>query len=147
MESQMSPLGKSAKPTFKDVTAAWTVLHKSAGIGVIRSEQQYRRMSKLADQIVDEIGSNENHPLAPLLDLLASLIEQYESENVALPGATPGEVLAYLMQEHGLKQVDLREEIGTQGVVSEVLRGKRRINGRQAKALAQRFGVSAAVFL
>jgi HTH-type transcriptional regulator/antitoxin HigA len=143
----MTPLAKNPRPSFKEVTAAWTVLHKSAGIGVIRSETQYRRMSKLADQIVDEIGSDERHALAPLLELLASLIEQYECENVAFPGAAPGEVLSYLMQEHGLKQVDLREEIGTQGVVSEVLRGKRRINARQAKALAQRFGVSAAVFL
>jgi HTH-type transcriptional regulator/antitoxin HigA len=51
------------------------------------------------------------------------------------------------MEQHGLKQADLRKEIGTQGVVSEILSGNRQINARQAKALAKRFGVSPAVFL
>lgn len=143
----MSPLAKSVKPSFEDVTKAWDVLNKSAGVGVIRTEREYRRMSALADQIVDEIGSNQRHPLAKLLDLVTSLIEQYEAEHVTIPDAAPAEVLAFLMQEHGLKQSDLRAEVGTQGVVSEVLKGKRAINARQAKALAERFGVSAAVFL
>jgi len=57
------------------------------------------------------------------------------------------EVLKFLMEQHGLKQSDLRKEIGTQGVVSEILSGNRQINARQAKALAKRFGVSPAVFL
>lgn len=51
------------------------------------------------------------------------------------------------MKENGLRQVDLAEEIGSQGVVSEILNGKRAINARQAKALASRFSVSPAVFL
>jgi len=50
------------------------------------------------------------------------------------------------MDEHGLKQKDL-SEIGSQGVVSELLSGKREINARQAKLLGQRFHVSPAVFL
>ncbi|MBP9500705.1 MAG: hypothetical protein KBF17_00945, partial [Candidatus Promineofilum sp.] len=52
-------------------------------------------------------------------------------------------VLAYLMEEHGLRQSDL-PEVGSQGVVSEVLSGKRELNGRQIKELAARFGVSRA---
>jgi len=64
-----------------------------------------------------------------------------------LGSAEPAEVLKFLMEQHGLKQSDLRKEIGTQGVVSEILSGNRQINARQAKALAKRFGVSPAVFL
>jgi HTH-type transcriptional regulator / antitoxin HigA len=37
-------------------------------------------------------------------------------------------------------------EVGSQGVVSEVLKGKRELNIRQVRALAQRFHVSPAVF-
>jgi HTH-type transcriptional regulator/antitoxin HigA len=51
------------------------------------------------------------------------------------------------MDQHDLKQIDLTSELGTQSVVSEVLSGRRQINVRQAKALAQRFSVSAAVFI
>ena len=50
------------------------------------------------------------------------------------------------MEEHGLTQSDLAE-IGSQGVVSEILSGKRELNVRQIRALAERFHVSPAVFV
>jgi HTH-type transcriptional regulator/antitoxin HigA len=50
------------------------------------------------------------------------------------------------MEQHDLKQTDLHE-IGSQGVVSEILTGKRELNLRQVRALSERFGVSAATFL
>ena len=46
----------------------------------------------------------------------------------------------------GLRQSDL-PEIGSQGVVSEVLSGKRDLNARQIRALSERFGVGPAAFL
>jgi HTH-type transcriptional regulator/antitoxin HigA len=56
------------------------------------------------------------------------------------------EVLQYLMEEHSLRQSDL-PEVGSQGVVSEILNGKRELNVRQIRELAQRFHVSPAVFI
>jgi len=53
---------------------------------------------------------------------------------------------ADLRAEDGLRQSDL-PEVGSQGVVSEVLAGKRTLNARQVKALAQRFRVAAEVLL
>jgi HTH-type transcriptional regulator/antitoxin HigA len=50
------------------------------------------------------------------------------------------------MEEHTLKQSDL-SEIGSQGVVSEILNGKRELNLRQVKLLSQRFSVSPNVFI
>jgi HTH-type transcriptional regulator/antitoxin HigA len=50
------------------------------------------------------------------------------------------------LTEHDLKQSDL-PEVGSQGVVSEILSGKRDLNVRQMRALAKRFGVSPAVFI
>ena len=46
------------------------------------------------------------------------------------------------MQQHGLRQSDL-PEVGSQGVVSEVLAGKRPLNARQVKALVRRFKLAA----
>ena len=48
--------------------------------------------------------------------------------------------LAFLMEQHGLRQSDL-PEVGAQSVVSAVLSGKRELNLRQTQALARRFGV------
>ena len=50
------------------------------------------------------------------------------------------------MEGHGLRQSDL-PEIGSQGVVSEILNGKRELNVRQIRELAKLFNVSPAVFL
>ncbi len=50
------------------------------------------------------------------------------------------------MDEHGLTQSEL-PEIGSQGVVSEILNGKRELNARQIRALGMKFKVSAAVFV
>jgi len=48
--------------------------------------------------------------------------------------------------QHGHRQSDL-PEIGSQGVVSEILAGKPELNIRQVRALSERFGVSAATFI
>jgi HTH-type transcriptional regulator/antitoxin HigA len=50
------------------------------------------------------------------------------------------------MEEHDLRQSDL-PEIGSQGVISEMLSGKRQFNVRQIKLLSKRFKVSPAVFI
>ena len=49
--------------------------------------------------------------------------EDYETEHHPLPETTGVQALKYLMEQHGLKQTDL-SEIGSQGVVSEILTGK-----------------------
>lgn len=46
------------------------------------------------------------------------------------------------MQEHSLRQCDL-PEVGSQGLVSEVLSGKRQLHERQISRLAKRFSVPA----
>jgi HTH-type transcriptional regulator/antitoxin HigA len=97
---------------------------------------------------LDLVGDDEDHPLADLLDVVGVLVDQYEEEHTpSLSTARPTEVLKFLMEQHGLKQSDLRKEVGTQGVVSEILSGTRKINARQATSLARRFSVSPAVFL
>jgi HTH-type transcriptional regulator / antitoxin HigA len=63
----------------------------------------------------------------------------------SVPESTGVDVLRFLMEEHGLSQSDL-PEMGSQGVVSEILNGKRELNLRQVRALAEKFKVSSAVF-
>lgn len=134
---------------LNELLPAWKGLRKSAPFfGPIRNERDFGRMQSLMDMLLAEVGDNENHPLADLLDVVGMLVSQYEDENTpGLQSAEPLDVLRFLMEQHNLKQSDLRKEIGTQGVVSEILSGSREINARQAKALAKRFGVSPAVFL
>ena len=78
---------------------------------------------------------------------MGELVAAYESRTHAVPDAPPREVLRLLMEQNGLTQTDLHRELGGQPAVSAVLNGKRKINSRQAKALAARFRVSPAAFI
>ena len=121
---------------------AWSVV--SEGLS-IRTEQDYRRAVALLDRLVDQVGEDQRHPLFGFLEVLGTLVESYESDHVEIKGATGKDVLKFLMEEHDLTQSDL-PEVGTQGVVSEVLHGRRELNTRQIKALSKRFNVSPAAF-
>ncbi len=113
---------------------------------VAHSEKEYHRQVDFLDSLIDEVGEDETHPLSSLIETLGSLVETYETTNLKEPEGTPAEILHYLMREHGLKQGDL-PEVGSQGVVSEILNEKRQLNTRQVKVLGKRFGVSPAVFI
>jgi len=111
----------------------------------IRSEDEYDRAVVRVNQLIDEVGTDESHPLYELLDTLGTLIYTYEEKQHPMPEASGAEIVRFLMEEHDLRQSDL-SEIGSQGVVSEVLNGRRELNLRQIRALAIRFNVSPAVF-
>jgi HTH-type transcriptional regulator/antitoxin HigA len=80
------------------------------------------------------------------METIGTLIETYESQHVNEIDGNPIDTLNSLMEEHGLKQSDI-SEIGSQGVVSEILSGRRQLNVRQIKILSKRFRVSPAVFV
>src|SRR6266571_4587567 len=112
----------------------------------IRNEHEYDLAVARLNGLLDEVGTDEQHPLYTLLDTLGTLIHAYEEEHLPIPESSGIDVLRFLMEEHGLTQSDL-PEIGSQGVVSDILRGKRELNVRQIRALAKRFHVSPAVFM
>ena len=43
----------------------------------------YNALVQHLDQLIDEVGENEAHPLAKLMDVIGVLIERYEDEHVA----------------------------------------------------------------
>jgi HTH-type transcriptional regulator / antitoxin HigA len=112
----------------------------------IRSEQEYDESVVRLNALVDEVGDNPQDSRYRLIETLSILIEAYDRDHYGFPEASAIEVLRFLMEEHGLTQKDL-PEIGSQGVVSEVLSGERTLNVRQIRALALRFGVEPGVFL
>jgi HTH-type transcriptional regulator / antitoxin HigA len=79
-------------------------------------------------------------------ELLTVLIETYEEKHYPIRAASPMEVLAELMDANNLKQKDLAPMLGSESVVSEILRGKRELNKGHIQRLSKHFGVSPAVF-
>lgn len=111
-----------------------------------RDKAEFEARVAQLDELLDLIEGDEDHPLASLAARMGDVIAAYEAEHYPIALAPAREVLRLLMREHGLRQNDL-PEIGSQGVVSEVLSGKRALNTRQIQALAQRFGVDSRAFL
>jgi len=129
---------------LQDITSVWPSI--SSILSIPHTKNEYENLVSLLDGLIEEVGENEGHPLSSLMETIGNLIETYENNDVRPITGTPREALHYLMEEHGLKQSDLHE-LGSQGVVSEIIGGKRNLNIRQIKALSSRFGVSPIVFI
>lgn len=130
----------------EQLSAAWEKFQQATHIKPIRSEEQYESMLSKLDTLWDLTRGDEDHQLWDLCELVSNLVHAYEDANHPLLDAKGVDALRFLMQEHGLCQGDL-PEVGSQGVVSEILSGRRDLNVRQIEELSNRFGVSPATFI
>lgn len=112
----------------------------------ISRKSQYDAAVEHLNRLLDAGGADQANPLAGLVEALGELIHAYEKRQAPMPDAQPREVLRYLLQEHGLKQTDLAD-VASQGTISDILSGRRAVSKALAKRFAERFHVSAAVFL
>ncbi len=59
---------------------AWSTL--AGAVFVPHTEEEYQRLVALLDSLVDEVGEDESHPLASLMEIVGVLVEKYEDEHV-----------------------------------------------------------------
>lgn len=130
-------------PLLSDLQAHWAPL---APIFSLRDETEYEAAVERLNALVDEVGTNEKHPLYGLLDTLGSVIHAYEEQHHTIAKTSGVEALQFLMEEHGLTAPNLTE-LGTPADVELILAGKRELSMEQVRALAARFHVSPAVFV
>ena len=110
------------------------------------TEAEYKQAVSLLDELIDEVGEDEGHPLASLMETLGTLIETYEDSHLPDPIGDPISSLQEFMADHDLSLEDL-PELGNEVIVTEILQGQRELTLPQIRALAQRFGVTPAVFV
>jgi HTH-type transcriptional regulator/antitoxin HigA len=55
---------------------AWSPLAET--LFVPHTEEEYNRLVAMLDELIDEVGEDETHPLASLMEILGVLIEHYE---------------------------------------------------------------------
>ncbi|GGH64659.1 transcriptional regulator [Comamonas phosphati] len=135
----------------RDLAASWQLFHQASGLGApIVDERQYEDALTAVGELMEGLAADETSPsarqIAGLVELLTERIQEYEARVHPWPdNTTPAQVLRFLMDQHGMKQADL-SNVGSQGVVSEILNGKRDLNVRQIGQLAEIFHVSPATF-
>jgi HTH-type transcriptional regulator / antitoxin HigA len=111
----------------------------------IESEEQYEKYLPIVESFLFATTRTEEQEMVG--HILALLVEEYEEKHYPIPELTPLEFLKGTMENLELKQKDLVGILGSKGVVSEVLNGKREISKAQAKALGEYFKVSYKNFL
>jgi HTH-type transcriptional regulator/antitoxin HigA len=110
-----------------------------------KNEDDYDNLVLAIDELLEITGDDESHPLMSLVDIIGDWIEEWDNTHDSMAQASGEEVLGYMMREHCLTQRDL-PGVGTQLVVSEILSGKRKLNLRQIRWLAEQFNVPVEVF-
>lgn len=131
--------------TFNFTPRTYSNLLAEIAPRAIETEAEYERLLAIAEQLT--FNRNKTPDERSIYQLLVILIETYESQQYAMPISPPHEILQHIMESSGIRQSDLVGKIGSSGVVSEIVNGKRSISKAQAKVLGHMFKVSPSLFI
>jgi len=92
-------------------------------------------------------GAKSGTPSGDRLDVLATLIDAYESEHYPMDPPDPIEAIKFRMEQQGLTRKDLEPLIGTRTRVAEILNRRRSLSIGMIRRLHQRLGISAEVLI
>ena len=111
----------------------------------IHNEKDYRTYLARVEELFDKKSRSaaENR----YLELLSVLIERYEQEHDPIVAPDPLEALKELMAANGMSQSALARLLGSSGITSEILSGKRSLSKTHIKKLAAAFNVSTDLFV
>ncbi len=106
---------------------------------VIQNDADHAEAKALLSKLMESDAPGEHARIAAQ----ARLIEAYERARWPRRAASLPDLLAYLMDQHGLTRADLVPLLGTASRVSEVLNGKRSLSLAMVRRLRERFHISA----
>jgi HTH-type transcriptional regulator / antitoxin HigA len=112
----------------------------------IRSGGEYRRAMRQISRLMamEKLSRAESQ----LLELLATLVEEYESAEYPTPKVSQAVLLAHLIDAKGVSQAEVARETGLPtSVITNVLKGRRGISQANIARLARYFRVSPAAFI
>ena len=112
---------------------------------VIETEAENDRAIELAQELEHKV--NRTREENAILELLVTLIVKFEEEQYPMDEGTPHSMLLHLMESNEIEQENLVGVIGSRGVVSEVINGKRGISKAKAFAWAEFFSVDVGLFI
>ena len=114
---------------------------------VIKSEEENDRMLAIVEDLMAKGEERMTPEEDALLELLVDLVHDFEEKHYPIPQSPPHKMVAFLLEQRGLKPRDLWPVLGSKGRVSEILSGRRAISKEQAKKLAGFFHVGVELFI
>ncbi|MDB5351289.1 MAG: higA [Planctomycetota bacterium] len=149
---KMAPASKAGGKPKAGITVrggtdpAYLALIRRFPLRPIRSDAELDAASEVVDDLTgrDDLSPAESD----YLDVLGDLVEKYEDEHVEMPHVSDAAMLRSLMDEMGVKQVDIVRGTGiSKTVLSLVLNGKRDLTREHIGVLSRYFGVNPSSFL
>jgi HTH-type transcriptional regulator/antitoxin HigA len=115
----------------------------------LRSKAAYKCAMAAADRLAVQDEKSLTADERDYLETLSLLIESYEAQHDVMDfsGLRPADVLRHLMEEREMTVSSLGKVIGSKGVASELLSGKRELSKSHVMTLAKHFAVEPSVFL
>lgn len=115
----------------------------------LRSKAAYKHAIAAADRLAVRDEKSLSADERDYLETLSLLIENYEEQQeiVDLSGLSQADILKHLMEQHEMSISALGKVIGSKGVASEILSGKRELSKTHMMTLARHFAVEPGVFL
>ncbi len=110
----------------------------------IRSEQELLAVQDVMDRLID--ADQMTLEQRDYLDVLGTLVHEYEEKNVPIPDISGVELLEALMDEFGIKPQDLNSVFQAESVCSEVLSRERELTVEHIEKLARFFKISPSTF-
>ncbi|MBI9107242.1 MAG: helix-turn-helix domain-containing protein [Spirochaetales bacterium] len=111
----------------------------------IHTESENDRATAYLEELTDRFEAGDT-TLEPVIDYLTQQIVKYEETVYPMAKPTAGSMLAYLMEQHGHTQSDLKE-VASQSIISELLSGKREMNLNHIRKLADFYHVTPETFI
>jgi HTH-type transcriptional regulator/antitoxin HigA len=110
----------------------------------IRSEADYEAALAEVERLW---GARSATPEGDRLDVLATLIDAYESEHHPIDPPDPIEAIKFRMEQQGLTRKDLEGILGSRTRVAEVLNRRRGLSINMIRRLYEKLGISAEVLI
>jgi HTH-type transcriptional regulator/antitoxin HigA len=122
-------------------------LVKRFPIRPLQSKEEYLAAGEILDELIgrEDLTDGQRDYIAALV----RFVEEYDKNHARkeMEKRTPLEILKHLMEENELSTTDLGHVLGSRGLASEVLNGKRGLSKMLMAKLGDYFGVDAALFL
>jgi HTH-type transcriptional regulator/antitoxin HigA len=116
----------------------------TAEVRPIRTKRDYEAALKEVEHLW---GAKVGTPAGDRLDVLATLVDAYETEHYPMDPPDPVEAIKFRMEQQGLTRRDLEEIIGTRTRIAEILNRKRGLSIAMIRRLHERLGISADVLI
>jgi HTH-type transcriptional regulator/antitoxin HigA len=111
----------------------------------LRTDADYRRALKQVEKLM---VPHPSPAASMLIEMLAMLIEQYESQHHPAPAVSPADMLAHCIAARGTTAVAVSKDTGIpQATISNVLARRRGISRTNAAKLGRYFNLPVSAFL